>query len=204
VVACNAHASTYSIQSAVGIIDSDLKSEAEISRLKDKKVFSLKCNEIEMLLLDEAVFKKVLAQIFKAETEFTAFKTAFFRKLEDRKEYIIRRLVKTQIDEKFNGSVIDDKTNKTQQELKANLESIFGSIDVDALWSACNTKIMDIITSQDYDAALKYCCLEHTEIINGVGKRFVTDYSTIALGVLKDDAALATSIKTKYFGDFGL
>jgi hypothetical protein len=53
-----------------------------------------------MLLLDEMIFKKVLAQIYKAETEFGAFKTAFFAKLTERKQHIIKRLVKTQIDEK--------------------------------------------------------------------------------------------------------
>lgn len=202
--ACNAHAATYSIQSAVGIIDSDLKSDAEINRLKANKVYALKCNEIEMLLLDEAIFKKVLAQIYKPEMEFAAFKTAFFAKLTERKQYIIKRLVKTQIDEKLKSSVIDDKTNKTQEELRANLSSIFGGFDVDTLWAACYSKITDIIMRQDYDGALKYCCLEHTEVIVGVGKPFVTSYATIALGVLKDDATLAASIKTKYFGDFDL
>ncbi|MBK5245033.1 MAG: AAA family ATPase [Eubacteriaceae bacterium] len=202
--ACNAHATTYSIQSAVGIIDSDLKSDAEINRLKANKVYALKCNEIEMLLLDEAIFKKVLAQIYKPEMEFAVFKTAFFAKLTERKQYIIKRLVKTQIDGKLKSSVIDDKTNKTQEELRANLSSIFGGFDVDTLWAACDSKITDIIMRQDYDTALKYCCLEHTEVIVGVGKPFVTGYATIALGVLKDDATLAASIKTKYFGDSDL
>ncbi|PKL04246.1 MAG: hypothetical protein CVV54_07035 [Synergistetes bacterium HGW-Synergistetes-1] len=202
--ACNTHATTYSIQSAVGIIDSDLKSDVEINRLKAKKVYALKCNEIEMLLLDEAVFKKVLVRMFKPEIEFDAFQTAFFTKLTERKQYIIKRLVKTQIDEKLKSSVIDDKTNKTQAELKANLLTIFGGFDVDKLWEICDKKITDIIAQRDYDMALKYCCLEHTEVIVGVGKQFVTDYATIALGVLKEDATLAASIKTKYFGDSDL
>lgn len=202
--ACNAHAIIYSIQSAVGIIDSDLRSAAEINCLKAKKVYALKCNEIEMLLLDEMIFKKVLAHIYKAETDFEAYKTAFFAKLTERKQHIIKRLVKTQIDEKLKSSVIDDKTNKTQEELKENLSSIFGGLDVDILWTTCDTKITDIIARQDYDSALQYCCLEHTEVIVGVGKPFVTDYASIALGVLKDDVTLAAAIKVKYFADFDL
>ena len=200
--ACNLHASTYSIQSAVGIIDSDLKSDTEIARLSAKQVYVLKCNEIEMLLLDENIFKKVLTQIYKPETEFNAFKAAFFKKLTERKEHLIKRLVKTQIDEKLRVSVIDDKKNKTQQEIKANLSNIFGGIDVDTMWADCDSKITDIITQQNYDAALKYCCLEHTEVIIGVGKPFVTDYATIAMGVLKDDENLSRVIKQKYFGNF--
>jgi energy-coupling factor transporter ATP-binding protein EcfA2 len=204
VVACNIHASTYSIQSAVGMIDSDLKSDEEINRLKNKNVYALKCNEIEMLLLDEAIFKRVLSQLYKTDAEFTAFKTAFFSKIGERKQHIIKRLVKTQIDEKLHSSFIDDRTHMTQDELQSNLATIFSEVDVNALWAACDAKITEIVAQQDYDAALKCCCLEHNEVIVGVGKPFVNGYATIALGVLKDDTALAEAIKTKYFADFEL
>ena len=202
--ACNLHASTYSIQSAIGIVDSDLKSAEEIEKLKTKNVFSLRCNEIEMLLLDESIFKKVLQQIFKPEAVFNDFKTAFFNKLNERKQYIIKRLVKTQIDEKLRSSIIDDKNNKTKDEIKNNVANIFGNIDVDILWNDCDTKITDIISRKDYEEALRYCCLEHTEIIVGVGKRFVSEYATIALGVLGQDKELCEHIRTKYFSEINV
>ena len=154
-----------------------------------------------MLLLDESIFKKVLRQIFKPETVFDEFKTAFFSKLNERKQYIIKRLVKTQIDEKLRSSIIDDKNNKTKDEIKNNVANIFGNIDVDILWNNCDTKITDIISRKDYEEALRYCCLEHTEIIVGVGKRFVSEYATIALGVLGKDKELCTHIRTKYFSE---
>lgn len=199
--ACNLHATTYSIQSALGIIDSDLKSAEEIERLKAKKVYSLRCNEIEMLLLDEAIFKKVLAHLYKPASVFEGFKTAFFSKLEERKQYIIKRLVKTQIDEKLRSSIIDDKNNKTKDEIKTNLSAIFAGLNVDTLWTNCENKITDIISHKNYEEALRYCCLEHTEVLVGVGKRFVSDYSTIALGVLSEDAQLAAHIRAKYFSE---
>lgn len=202
--ACNMHATTYSIQSAIGIIDSDLKSTEEIERLKEKKVYALRCNEIEMLLLDEAIFKKVLAQLYKPSSVFDSFKNAFFAKLNERKQHIVKRLVKTQIDEKLRSSIIDDKNNKTKEAIKANLSSIFTSLDVDTIWAECEAKITDIVNRKDYDDALRYCCLEHTEVIVGVGKRFVSDYATIALGVLGDDTQLAASIKAKYFSEINV
>lgn len=85
VEACNLHASSYSIESAIGIIDSDLKSGREIQRLKEKKVYCLKCNEIEMLLLDELIFRRVLTQLYKSKESFNQFQTKFFEKLEERK-----------------------------------------------------------------------------------------------------------------------
>lgn len=201
VEACNMHATIYSIQSAIGIIDSDLKSNEEIEHLKEKKVYALRCNEIEMLLLDEAIFKKVLNRLYKPESDFEAFKNAFFTKLDERKEHIVKRLVKTKIDEKLKSSIIDDKNNKTKDTIKDNLSNIFASLNVDTIWSECETKVTNIINHKDYDEGLRYCCLEHNEIILGVGKRFVNEYATVAVGVLGDDKRLADFIKAKYFSE---
>lgn len=154
-----------------------------------------------MLLLDDAIFKRVLNHVYKPETEFEAFRTAFFNKLNERKQHIIRRLVKTQIDEKLRNSIIDDKNNKTKDEIKNNVDNIFNSLDVDTLWNDCDAEITDIITQKDYEKALRYCCLGHTEIIVGVAKRYVNDYAAIALGVLREDKELSAQIKTKYFSD---
>lgn len=204
VEACNMHATTYSIQSAIGIIDSDLKSPQEIDKLKEKNVYPLKCNEIEMLLLDKAIFKKVLEHTYDKKSKFEDFLKKFFEKITERKEYIIKRLVKTQIDEKLRSSIIDDKNNKTKEEIKENISNIFKSIDVDMLWDNCDKKISEIITNQDYDEALKYCCLEHTEVIVGVMKPFISDYTRIALGVLREDKELSQQIVDKYFPEISI
>lgn len=199
VEACNLHASSYSIQSAIGIIDSDLRSDEEIQKLKEKRVYCLKCNEIEMLLLDELIFRKVVERLFKEEETFNRFQDKFFEKLEERKQHIIKRCVKTLIDEKLHSSVLDDKGSKSQEGLKESLSNIFDGLDIDLLWSDCDQKLSDIIKRRDYDAALKYCCLEHREIIVGVTAPFVQNYSSIALGLLKENIGLAEEIKRKYF-----
>ena len=49
-----------------------------------------------------------------------------------------------------------------------------------------------------------YCCLEHTEVIVGVGTRFVSEYTTIALGVLGQDNELSEHIRTKYFSEINI
>ena len=152
-----------------------------------------------MLLLDEPIFKEVLNRLYKPESEFDSFKRAFFDKLRDRKEYLIKRLVKTQVEEKLKHSVIDDKHNKTKDEIKACVHTIFCTLDIDALWAECDKKLTDIISCEDYKEGLRYCCLEHNEVLVGVGKPFVSDYATIALGVLRDNKELSTEIRSKYF-----
>ncbi|MGF0000558.1 MULTISPECIES: AAA family ATPase [Desulfovibrio] len=199
VIACNKHAQTYSIQSAVGIIDSDLKSEESLANLKKQSIFSLKCNEIEMLLLDEFIFKAVLEHTFKEPQLFEQFKDEFFNKLNNRKEHIISRLVKTQVDDKLRSSVIDDKQHKTKEEIKDNLHKIFTKIDIDNIWNTCDEQVSNIIERKNYDEALKFCCLGHGEIINGIANRFVPRYSELALGLLGSNKNLANNIRNKYF-----
>lgn len=202
VIACNVHSTTYSIQEAIGIIDSDVKSVEEVDQLESKMIYTLPCNEIEMLLLDEDIFKKVLEHQFMEMSKFIEFKNLFFDKLRSEKERIIKRIVKTQIDECLNSTIIDDKVNKTKDEIKGNLDSIFKSIDVDNLWSSCSSKIDDILNSENYQEALKYCSLEHSEIIGGLTNKIVSGYAAIAVGVLKEPE-LRDKIKTKYFDRIG-
>ena len=77
--ACNSHINTYTLQEAIGIIDSDLRSDAEIERLKANKIYTLDCNEIEMLLIDENIFKKSLQRVFRDSDQFDLFKKNFLR-----------------------------------------------------------------------------------------------------------------------------
>ena len=79
---------------------------------------------MEMLLLDEAIFKKVLAHLYKPASDFDAFKNVFFAKLSERKQHIVKRLVKNQIDERLRSSITDDKNNKTKEAIKANLTGV--------------------------------------------------------------------------------
>jgi len=201
VEACNLHASLYSIQSAIGIVDSDLKSEEETKRLMEKSIYTLKLNEIEMLLVDENVIRAVLNRAFKSEDEIEKYKDSFFRIIDERKQYIIKRLTKTIIDEKLNNTNIDDAENTTKEQFKTHLNSLFTSIDIDKIWDDCERKITRMINEKNYDEALRYCCLEHGEIVKGLGNRMVNDYMNIALGLIRTDSALSQSIRNKYFKD---
>lgn len=204
VEACNIYATTYNLQTAIGIVDSDLKSDGEIELLRKKQIFTLSCNEIEMLLIDEQIFKKALERVFKQESLFENFKQSLFCKLEERRSYIIKRLVKTQVDEKLRNAIIDDKHNKTKEDIKTNFSHIIEMIDIDKLWQENESKLLSIISNREYDEALKICCLEHGEIISGLGNTIIPDYAAIALGVLRENDNLAIAIRKKYFPNISI
>ena len=199
VVVCNNHKSTYNFHAAIGIIDSDLKREAEINKLKKKGIIVLKCNEIEMLLLDKDIFFKVLNHLYKDASVFENFKNEFFCKIEERKDYIIKRICKTLIDESINSFRIDDKNNKTKEDFKKNIDTIIGNVEVDKTWTSIEKRVDEILSDADYDSALRICCLEHREILGGVLEKFIPDYVNVAMGLLRDDSELAVHIRKEYF-----
>lgn len=202
VIACNQLSQNFSIQPAIGIVDSDLKSDEQIERLKTKQIFSLKCNEIEMLLLDEFIFKKVSKHFFKPEYEtFKSFKEDFFRKLYQRKEHIIKRFVKTKIEDRLHSIIINDKDSKTKEELTKECADIFKNINVEVIWNNFEKIFTQILEDEKYDEALRYCCLEHNEVLVGITNKYFKEYPEIALGLLNTDSELSKQIREKYFFD---
>ena len=199
VATCNILARQYSIQKAVGIIDSDLREEEEILELQNIGVVVLGCNEIELLLIDSNIFQAVLERVYKPCDLFEEFKKEFFNRMANRKQFIIKRLVKTRIDYLLKSMQVNDKNCTSKEEIEESFKDVIGGVRVDSLWRLCEDAIDKSIRNQDYDLARKYCCLEHKELIPGITNRYVDDYSSIALGVIKDNAELVNIIKEKYF-----
>lgn len=204
VISCNQHANLYTIQKAIGIIDSDLKDDNEVIDLSNNSIYTLKCNEIEMLLIDENIFKKVLEHTFLKAEFFEKFKEEFFKKLSKRKDFIITRIIKVVVDGELHHLVIDDKKSKSIEEFEKNFKNTINLINIKELWNIFESKLLKIINNKEYDNAIRYCCLEHNEVINGICNSFVRDYPKFAIGVLKQYSSLVNIIKEKYFGHYGL
>lgn len=185
---------------AVGIIDSDLKNHQDKEMLLKDSIYTLDCNEIEMLLVDEIIFKAVAEHLFQETNIFDNFKQVFFEKLKERKDHILARIIKHKIDNILHNSFIDDKKNRSKEELKSNINSIVNEIDIDHLWKEYDEELSNIISDNDFDKALRYCCLGHNEIIGGLCNRLLPDYANQALGILSVRPDLQKIIKKKYIG----
>jgi predicted ATPase len=199
VIACNNHALNYGAQFAKGIIDFDFRSDSQISNLKEKDVFVLPCNEIEMLLIDESIFLAVQKHNFNDPDEYLKeFKEKFFNKLKERKNYIISRNSKIQIEEKLGRSINIKQKTLSKEIFKEKFNMFISDIDPESLWNTIESKISEIIDTKNYEEALKYCCLEHNEILG----QFTDDnYVRIAINLLKTDVELKNKIKVKYLSE---
>lgn len=208
VIACNNLAITKSISDSYGLIDNDLRSYTEIKSLKDKKIFTLSCLEIEMILADEDVFKSVLEFLNKDNIEdiISKYKEKFFKKLFDRREVIIKRYIKKIIDQKLSSTVLDEKMIKIQNNTsffyEKDLNEIVNNNEIKTKYKKITEYVDNAISRKDYKLALNFCCLEHNEVLCGICNNIINNnYINIALGVirLKDD--LKKMILDKYLPD---
>lgn len=199
VISCNKYANLFDFEYAIGIIDSDLRDEVNIEKLKEHRIYSLPCNEIEMMLLDEDIFRKALERLYEGEDKFLEFQKDFFEKIHSKKEIIIKRFAKNRVENKLRFQIINDKMVKSKSDFCLEVKGIFENIDAESIWSECEDLIEDVLNKKDYQAALKYCCLQHNEVLNGIANQYVHDYRKLALSVLGNDAEFAEGIKKKYF-----
>ena len=126
---------------------------------------------------------------------------SFFKKLSQRKEHIIKRFVKTKIEERLHSAIIDDRTNKTKEEFATECTALFQNITIEEIWNDFEKSFIQILEEEKYDEALRYCCLEHNEVLNGITNKYFKNYPEIALGLLSSDSELSQKIKDKYFSD---
>lgn len=198
---CNKYANLFDFQYAIGIIDSDLRDEVNIEKLKEKRIYSLPCNEIEMILLDEEIFKKALGRLYIEEDKFLQFQKDFFEKINSKKGNIVRRFAKNCVENKFKSQIVNDKIIKSKDDFCLEVKRIFENIDAESIWGECEGLIDDVLSKNDYQAALRYCCLQHNEVLNGIANRYIHNYRELALSVLGNDTEFAESIKKKYFSN---
>ena len=94
---------------ANGIIDSDGKSKEEISKYKNKDIFVLPFNEIEMLLLCDEVMDSVneVLSLLGQSFDKNKLKSEIFEECGSNQEEIISRNAKSIIDNKLESQKLE-------------------------------------------------------------------------------------------------
>ena len=93
---------------AYGIIDYDWMEETKIAKYKKKNIFVLPFNEIEMLLVDEAIVKSVLASDDQdKEQKLNKFQEAIKSLCIENKEKVVSIALKKKLDEFMEGHFIE-------------------------------------------------------------------------------------------------
>ena len=118
---------------ANGIIDSDGKSKEEISKYKNKDIFVLPFNEIEMLLLCDEVMDSVneVLSLLGQSFDKNKLKSEIFEECGSDQEEIISRNAKSIIDNKLESQKLEKV--KDSKGLKENFDQLVKSIDTESI-----------------------------------------------------------------------
>lgn len=198
---CNQLYLKYTTQRAKGIIDCDMRIQDEINELSSKSIYTTQYYEIELILLDDNIFKSVLHSEKKDENLFIKFKNLFLNYLENNKEDITYRYAKKILEYKLHNIVIGNTiSNISKKNLADEYEKNCKSINTD-VWENAYKNISKDIEEKNYNECLKYYSLKHEGPINKFVENEIDtqNYTDTAINVLKNDIKLVKTVREKFF-----
>lgn len=186
---------------AYGIIDFDWMEEAKIVKYKKKNIFVLPFNEIEMLLVDEAIVKSVLASDdLDKEQKLNKFQEAIKSLCIENKEKIVSNALKKKLDE-FMESHFIEKSKPTKHDAQEFLEGLVTRFNVTSTVKNITSIVDESIFSSDFASILKVCNLKN-EIINQLGDDLITrDFKNKSINRITINPELQKLLRNKYFGE---
>ena len=185
---------------AYGIIDNDWMDESSIQVYKEQNIFVLPFNEVEMMLVDEAVVKSCLP--FDDDTgqqrKFNNFKDAIISSCREKKDKIISIALKKRLDE-FMESHFIEKSEPNKYDAHVFLDSLASEFDVDSTFNKINSIVVASLASSDFSRILKICNLKK-EIIDYRGNTEITPkFKEKSLSRITLDSDLQKELRHKYF-----
>ena len=188
---------------AYGIIDNDWMNESSIQENKEEGIFVLPFNEVEMILIDEAVVKSCLPfdDDKEKQRKFENFQQSIIESCKAKKDKIISIALKKRLDE-FMESHLIEISEPNEHDAHVFLDSLSSEFDVDSTFNKINSIVEESLASSDFSRILKICNLKK-EIIEYRGNTEITPkFKEKALSRIALDSELYILLRTKYFNEF--
>ena len=188
---------------AYGIIDNDWMDENSIQAYKEQGIFVLPFNEVEMILVDEAVVKSCLPfdDDKEKQRKFDNFQQSIIESCKAKKDKIISIALKKRLDE-FMESHLIEISEPNEHVAHVFLDSLSSKFDVDSTFNKINSIVEESLASSDFSRILKICNLKK-EIIDYRGNTQITPkFKEKALSRIALDSKLSILLRTKYFSEF--
>ena len=190
---------------AFGIIDNDWMDESSIQVYKEQNIFVLPFNEVEMMLVDEAVVKSCLPfdDDKEKQRKFENFQRSIIESCEENKEKIISIALKKRLDE-FMESHFIEKSEPNEHDAHVFLDSLASEFDVDSTFNKINSIVVESLASSDFSRILKICNLKK-EITEYRGNTEITPkFKEKALRRIALDNDLQKKLRHKYFEELDM
>ena len=185
---------------ACGIIDNDWMDESSIQVYKEQNIFVLPFNEVEMILVDEAVVKSCLPfdDDKEKERKFKNFQQSIIESCKEKKEKIISIALKKRVDEFMEGNCIQNN-KPTKDDVEEFLKNLLNEFDTSSTVDYITSIVEESLDSSDFSRILKICNLKK-EIIEYRGNTEITPkFKEKALSRITLDSDLQKELRHKYF-----
>ncbi len=185
---------------AFGIIDNDFRTDEEISKYLESKIFTLKYNEIENLLLSPLILEYICNK-HELMTKLESFKTAVITMATQgkngiKKDFINKSFAKFQ----KTGHISTDDFNDIENEIdKINTENKTKFIEV---FNQFSTELDNALSAKNYDEIIqKYPNKGFITCLKKLGIQEDTYFNWI-LNSLSSDNTFREKVINTLFGDF--
>jgi hypothetical protein len=185
---------------AYGIIDNDWMNESSIQEQKEQNIFVLPFNEVEMMLVDEAVVKSCLPfdDDKEKQRKFENFQRSIIESCEEKKDKIISIALKKRLDEFMEGNCIQNN-KPSKEDVEEFFKSLVDEFNVSSTVDNITSIVEASLDTSDFSRILKICNLKN-EIINHRGNtKVVPNFKDKALKRIALDNDLQKKLRHKYF-----
>ena len=185
---------------AYGIIDYDWMDESSIKENKEEGIFVLPFNEVEMMLVDEAVVKSCLPfdDDKEKQRKFENLQRSIIKSCEEKKEKIISIALKKRLDEFLEGNRIENN-KPTKEDVEEFLKDLVNEFNPSSTVDNITFIVEESLASSDFSRILKICNLKK-EIIDYRGNtEIVPNFKDKALKRIALDNDLQKELRQKYF-----
>lgn len=188
------------ITKAVGIIDGDYHLPAQITKWKEKSIYTLPINEIENILCDNRILSSAIDSFCSPNNALDLFHDAFWKLLEENKYQQATLYVNNYINELFKENFLREKSNI--QTLIFEFSNITSSEKIKSYYDNILNTIEKFIAEKDYTTAIRFVNFKG-RLTKDIAKKTIVDkYENRVLDLIKKDNSLQQYIIETYFSDF--
>lgn len=185
---------------AYGIIDNDWMDESSIQVYEEQGIFVLPFNEVEMILVDDAVVKSCLHfdDDKEKQQKIKNLQQSIIDSCKENKDKIISIALKKRLDEFMEGNCIDNN-KPTKEDVEEFLKNLVNKFDASSTVDNITFIVEESLNSSDFSRILKICNLKN-EIIDYRGNtEIVPNFKDKALKRIALDNDLQKELRHKYF-----
>ena len=182
---------------AIGIIDWDYKTEAQLSALKNEKIYALRVVEVENVLMDLVLLETAKTEFYSDEDCLEKAKQSLFNDCTKHKAYQATKYTANNIVSQIKSGISPD--GGSIERIKQRIQEVCDITKVDALYNERLQCLDEYLREGNFENLVRIYDFGHNidRFLNAV----VNNYQSRILRLIERRTDLQKSIKSKYYSE---